>query len=50
MKMLLMCGVAVLAGFSSGCLVRDTVAEDEEAVSERYEMEEPMHNQTYPIR
>lgn len=49
--MLLMSGVVILAAVCSGCLVRETVtAEDGEVISDRYKLEEPLHNQTYPAR
>lgn len=48
MRMLLISGVVVVAGFCSGCLVRETVSEDGEVISDRYKLEEPLHEQTGP--
>ena len=50
MRMLLMTGVFVIAGLSSGCLVRETVTEDGEVISNRYKIEEPLHSRTDPVR
>ena len=50
MRMLLMSFVLVLAGASAGCLVRETVSEDGEVISNRYKLEEPFHSRTDPVR
>jgi len=46
MRMLLMSGALLFAGMSGGCLVRETVtAEDGEVISDRYKVEDPLHEQ-----
>ncbi len=50
MKKLLMSCLLILAVASSGCLVRETVTEDGEVISDRYKLEEPLHSRTDPVR
>jgi len=49
MRILPISCVLILVGLCNGCLVRETVtAEDGEVISDRYKLEEPLHNQTIP--
>lgn len=51
MRILSISCVLVLVGLSNSCLVRETVtAEDGEVLSDRYKLDEPLHNQTIPTR
>jgi hypothetical protein len=46
--MILMTVGLALVGMTSGCLVRETVNDNGEVISDRYKLEEPLHSRTTP--